>query len=156
MRKAFGTLFTVAVLAFAGLGMAQKYGFYAGYGYDGMLGGQFFLGDNLRASIGVTPLVGIAVGGSLDFMLGRVNLMKESKEKLEFYYGVGGGGGIVTVPGAAGFYVQGHGLGGVEFGLPNSNLSFFTELGMGPTMIFAGGSGLFTFAYDAKFGLLFR
>ena len=156
MRKALATLFAVAALAFLGFGSANKYGFYAGYGYDGMFGGQFYLSDDMRASIGVTPFIGIAVGGSLDFLLGRVDLSEDTEQQLQAYYGFGFGGGFLTVLGAGAFYLHGHGLGGIEFDLPDTDLAVFGELGLGPMMIFAGGSGAFTFGYDLKMGLLFK
>ena len=154
--KKFPLLLTLAVLVFAGFGVAQKYGFYAGYGYDGMIGGQFYLGNNMRASFGLTPLVGLAVGGSLDFILGRVDIAAESDQGVQVYYGVGAGGGLVTAFGVGVFYAQGHAMGGIEFDIPNSDVSVFSELGLGPMMLFGEGTGLFTFAYDAKFGLLFK
>jgi len=156
MKKALAVLSMVVALAFAGLGFASKYGFYAGYGYDGVFGGQFYLGDNTRVSVGVTPFLGLAFGGSLDFILGSVDLAEEQEQQLQAYYGAGIGGGFITVLGAGAVYFHGHGLGGVEFGIPDTDLSVFGELGLGPILIFASGGSAFTFGYDFKLGLLFR
>jgi len=156
MKKALLAVFALALLTLAGFGSAQKFGVYAGYGYDGMLGGQYYLSDDLRLSLGITPVIGLAVGGSLDFILGRVDLAEDSDQELGAYYGVGVGGGVVSVLGVAVFSVQGHGMGGVEFGVPDSDLSIFGEFGLGPAMYFTGGTGVFTLAYDVKLGVLFR
>ncbi len=156
MKKVLTILFASALLAFASFGMANKYGFYFGYGYDGMLGGQYYLDDDLRLSLGITPFVGLAIGGSIDYILGRVSLSDDPEQQLEAYYGVGLGAGMITVLNTGVFFLQGHGMGGVEYGLPDTDLAVFGELGLGPMLVLASGGTGVDFGYDFKVGLLFK
>jgi len=153
MRKIVGVVMLMAVLAFGSFGMAQKFGVYTGYGYDGLIGGQYYSG-NLRLSVGITPIVGFGVMGSVDYIFDKIALSDE--EPISFYYGAGAGAGFMSFLGVSGFMIQGHGLGGIMYDLSNSNMSLFAELGVGPEMLMIGSYTGFTFGYDVKFGVTFK
>jgi len=153
MKKLIGIFVLMLILAFGSLGLAQNFGVYTGYGYDGIIGGQFYTGD-LRISIGITPIAGIGISGSVDYIIGEMPISDEAP--INFYYGVGAGAGFAAAAGASIFNIHGHGLGGISYDLPSSNIAIFGEVGLGPQMVMGAGITGFTFGYDVKFGAVFK
>ena len=152
----------VALLAFAGLGLAQKFAIYTGYPLG--LGGMYYLSENMRVD-GAFALItnGFGIGGGLDLILDKAPLSEEEgAAPLSYYYGVGASASflswrILGVSGSA-FSLGANGFGGLEYKFSDTLGGFF-EVGAGPVMVFAsvsgyGGSG-FGFGFFGRLGLNF-
>jgi len=153
MRKALFAVLALAMLAFAGLGSAQKFGVYAGYPLG--LGGMYYLSEDFRidGSILVAP-GGFGLGVGADLILDRIPMAKDSDVPLDFYYGVGGAASYVQVVDLGIFSLGANGFGGLEYRIPEENLGLFVELGIGPTLAFSDKT-LFFLDLVGRFGVNF-
>lgn len=74
---------------------------------------------------------------SADYILGQAPLNQEAS--LSAYYGAGAGIYMIGLFGVGALSPHAHAVGGLEYGLPNSDLSIFTELSLGIGTIIAFG-----------------
>ena len=149
MKKLF-----LAVIVALGISTALAAKPYFGLfsGYPEAVGVQYTM-DTMRLSVGL-PLLGFfGVAGSVDMMLGGGSLGAEGMD-LRYYYGVGASGFFASWGSlGSGFGVDGHGLLGIEWMLPNSSLGLFSEakIGVGFDTIFGLGP-----AYGGRVGVNFH
>ncbi len=124
------------VLVIAGLMMALSFASAKSYfgvftGYPEALGLQYTMDNNMRFSLGLPIFGGFGVAGSVDMLMGSGALGVEGMD-LDYYYGAGASAFFVSysVLGSD-FGVNGHGLAGIEWMLPESNIGIFWELQLG-------------------------
>jgi len=127
MRKAVLIAGLMMALSFAS---AKSY-FGVFTGYPEAIGVQYTMDSGMRFSIGLPFFGGFGVAGSVDMILGGDSLGVENMD-LSYYYGAGASAFFVNYAyyGSA-FGVNGHGLAGIEWVLPNSNIGIFTEAQLG-------------------------
>jgi len=127
MRKALLVAGLMMVLSFAS---AKAY-FGVFTGYPEAIGVQYTMDNNMRFSLGLPAYGGFGVAGSVDMLLGGAPLDVEGMD-LSYYYGAGASAFFANYYGyGSAFGMNGHGLAGIEWMLPNSNLGIFTELQLG-------------------------
>ena len=152
----------VALLAFAGLGLAQKFAVYSGYPLG--LGGMYYLSENMRVdgSFAMIP-GGFGLGAGLDLILDKFPISDDVNEMpLNFYYGVGASASFLTwsLKGTSfsAFTLGVNGFGGLEYKFMDTLGAFF-EVGAGPTLLFGSASGQggmdFSFPLFGRLGLNF-
>jgi len=153
MKKALLAVFAFAALAFAGFGSAQKFSIYTGYPLG--IGGMYYLSENLRVD-GTVMIVpgGFGVGGGVDMILGKIPVVEQDPFPINFYYGVGGSAGFVSVLNVGVFGVGANVFGGLEYRF-NEGLGIFSEFGVGPALGFYPSGMIFTLDYVGRFGLNF-
>ena len=149
MRKVLMVAGLMMVLSFAS---AKAY-FGVFSGYPEAIGVQYTMDTGMRFSLGLPIFGGFGVAGSVDMILGDGPLGVEGMD-LSYYYGAGASAFFTSYPylGSA-FGVNGHGLAGIEWMLPNSNLGIFTELQLGVEYDTLFGISPF---YGGRFGVNFH
>ena len=126
MRKALLIVGLMMALSFAS---AKAYfGVFAGY--PEAIGVQYTMDNGMRFSLGLPVFGGFGVAGSVDMILGSGDLDVESMD-LSYYYGAGASAFFVSYYGASDIGFNAHGLAGIEWMLPDSNLGIFGELQLG-------------------------
>ena len=166
MRKFLFGVLILAALAWAGLGSAQKYGFYldygtyaykdAGVGYFGF-GGYLPMGENLRLGGALqfaSALLDSATGVSVraDYMFKRINLM-DKPFALDLYLGAQGNVSLLFFSSAMLTQLGANGILGVEYVFPKADLGIFSELLIGPSFAFASEGSAFGFGVSSRFGI---
>ncbi|GEM_PF-2347327 len=142
------------VLIVAGLMMALSFASAKGYfgaffGYPESIGVQYTTDTGMRFSLGLPAFGGFGIAGSADMILGSGDLGVENMD-LSYYYGAGASVGYYFL----GFFVaNGHGLAGIEWMLPKSNIGLFTEIQLGIEYDSFSGVGPF---YGGRFGANFH
>ncbi len=153
MKKVLGVFVVGLALGFLSFGAAQKFGVYTGY--PGGIGGHYFMGD-MRVSVGIPFFYGFGVDASLDMIMGRGMMDMSMENPFSYYYGGGVGGSFYSVVGVSVMSVYPHMLAGLEFDLPGSNMSVFSEVNVGPMFSFGSLFGGFAVGYGGKVGVNFR
>ncbi|ADR36971.1 hypothetical protein Ocepr_1518 [Oceanithermus profundus DSM 14977] len=149
MRKVLAVAALMMVLSFAS---AKSYmGVFSGY--PEAIGVQYTMDSGMRFSIGLPVFGGFGVAGSADMIMGSGPLGVEGFD-LNYYYGAGVSAFFVnyTFYGSA-FGVNGHGLLGVEWMIPDTNFGVFSEAQIG-----AEYDSYFAFGpfFGGRFGVNFR
>jgi len=126
MRKAVLIAGLMMALSFAS---AKSY-FGVFMGYPEAIGVQYTMDSGMRFSLGVPFFTGFGVAGSVDMILGGGSLDVENMD-LSYYYGAGASAFFRTFYGVSDIGFNAHGLAGIEWMLPNSNLGIFSELQLG-------------------------
>lgn len=149
MRKVLMVAGLMMVLSFAS---AKAY-FGVFTGYPEAIGVQYTMDSGMRFSLGLPVFGGFGVAGSADMILGNGPLGVEGMD-LSYYYGAGASAFFISYPylGSA-FGFNGHGLAGIEWMLPESNLGIFWELQLGAEYDTIIGFGPF---YGGRFGVNFH
>lgn len=127
MRKIFVVAALMMALSFAS---AKTYfGLFSGY--PEAVGIQYTMDSGMRFSVGLPFFGGFGVAGSADMIMGSGPLGVEGFD-LSYYYGAGASAYFVSYYySGTGFGVNGHGLLGVEWMIPNSNYGVFSEAQLG-------------------------
>jgi hypothetical protein len=156
MKKLLISLAMVFGFAVSSLGSAQSDGFGVYSGFPVFIGGQFQT-NNLRFSVGFG---GYGIGGGADFMFIDSPIVTGSPDlKLSWHAGAGINAFLYTFGGFSGLYLIPHGLAGIEYQLPNSTISIYSELqlgfgiGLGSLSGLTGVGGL---DFAGRFGAIFR
>jgi len=149
MRKVLMVAGLMMVLSFAS---AKAYfGVFAGY--PEAIGVQYTMDSNMRFSVGLPVFGGFGIAGSADMMLGSGPLGVEGMD-LNYYYGAGVSAFFVNYAGwGSDFGVNGHGLAGIEWMIPDSSLGVFWELQLGIQFGSLTGFGPF---YGGRVGVNFH
>jgi len=149
MRKALLVTGLMMVLSFAS---AKAY-FGIFTGYPEAIGVQYTMDNGMRFSLGLPVFGGFGVAGSVDMMLGGDALDVEGLD-LSYYYGAGASAFFTNyaIYGNA-FGFNGHGLAGIEWMLPDTNIGVFTEIQLGAEYDTYFGFGPFV---GGRFGVNFH
>jgi len=149
MRKALVVAGLMMVLSFAS---AKTY-FGVFTGYPEALGLQATMDSGMRFSIGLPVFGGFGVAGSADLIMGGGPIDMEGLD-LSYYYGAGASAYFVNYYfyGNA-FGVNGHGLAGVEWMIPDTNFGVFWEAQLGVEYDSYFRFGPF---FGGRFGVNFR
>ncbi len=123
MRKALFVAGLMLVLSFAS---AKAY-FGVFSGYPEAIGVQYTMDNNMRFSVGMPYAWGFGIAGSADMILGSGPIDMEGID-LSYYYGAGASA-VMYIP--SDFAVNGHGLAGVEWMVPNTSFGVFWEMQLG-------------------------
>jgi len=123
MRKAVLIAGLMMALSFAS---AKSY-FGVFTGYPEAIGVQYTMDSGMRFSLGLPYAWGFGIAGSADMILGSGPIGMEGMD-LGYYYGAGLSAAMY-IP--SDFEVNGHGLGGVEWMIPNTNFGVFWEAQLG-------------------------
>ena len=146
------------VLIVAGLLMALSFASAKSYfgvftGYPEAIGVQYTMDSGMRVSLGLPVFGGFGVAGSADMILGSGPIDMEGID-LGYYYGAGLSAFFVN------YYYLGsdiganvHGLGGVEWMIPNTNFGVFWEAQLGVEFGTVTGFGPF---FGGRFGVNFH
>ncbi len=120
-------LITVFSMAFA---QGNYFGVFSGF--PEAIGVQYTMNNNLRLSVGLPVFGGFGVAGSVDMIMARSPFNMRMNMDMSWYYGAGASAYFTNYYfwGSA-FGANGHGLLGVEWALPNSNLGLFSEAQLG-------------------------
>ena len=149
MRKVLAVAALMMVLSLAS---AKSYmGVFSGY--PEAIGVQYTMDSGMRFSIGLPVFGGFGVAGSADMIMGSGPLGVEGLD-LNYYYGAGVSAFFVNyafLGSAVG--ANGHGLLGVEWLIPDTNLGVFSEMQLG--VRFDNLIGISPF-YGGRFGVNFR
>ncbi len=123
MRKALVVAGLMMVLSFAS---AKTY-FGVFTGYPEALGLQATMDSGMRFSVGMPYNWGFGIAGSADMILGSGPIDMEGLD-LSYYYGAGVSAAMYF---PTEFMVNGHGLAGVEWAIPETNFGVFGEAQLG-------------------------
>jgi len=149
MRKAVLIAGLLMVLSFAS---AKSY-FGVFTGYPEAIGVQYTMDSGMRLSLGLPIFGGFGVAGSVDMILGSGDLGVENMD-LSYYYGAGASAFFVSIPYlGSDIGANAHGLGGLEWMIPNTNFGLFWEAQLGIEFGSITGFGPF---FGGRFGLNFH
>ncbi len=153
MKKVLFAASALLALALAGLGSAQKFSVYTGYPLG--LGGMYYFNESLRADLTLMVVPGsFGVGGGVDYIIGRVPIIKQDPFPVNFYYGAGASLGYVNILGTNVMAAGANVFGGVEYRF-NQGFGIFSEFGAGPVFGFYSGGSVFTLDFLGRFGVNF-
>ncbi len=119
-------------LVIAGLMIALSFASAKGYfgvfsGYPEVIGVQYTMDSGMRFSLGVPYTGAFGIAGSADMILGTGPLEMEDVD-LSYYYGAGLSAAMYF---PSSFMVNGHGLAGVEWVIPETTFGVFFEAQLG-------------------------